>query len=629
MSRHLEVVPTDDVDLLALLGDDPEVPDAEILADRGKVDPAAGWADVPGLTAVHAAECEAQAITPAIAARMGVRSATTRGRTGMIFPYRARDGRVLDIYRLSDAERAKDPKGRKYAFPAGKTPPLSMITEAGGGGPVLLVEGTRQGLAVGSWAPQGYAVYGMNGCRGWAKNDLTFAAGRTVFVLFDVDMRTNGDVYDAAAKLAGELTVAGAAGVRFVYVPGSAKDGIDDVLGRTDPAQRTPMLARLLDGATGELGPHPDVRRELDRMRTLDAARRLFDAERRPPRPLAATVALAELLGRPDVAVRFRIGGLWPTGGKVLLTAPKKAGKTTLVGNLVRCLADGARFLRDPRPGRPGRELLAELDPDQFGGFDVAPICEGRRLVLLDFEMTEQQLKDWLRDQQIRSPERVHVQLLRGRGPWDIRDDEVRAEWAARLREVGTDVLLVDPLGPILHALGINENDNSEVGHFLGCLDRLCAEAGVGELFVAHHTGHEGERSRGASSLLGWGDATWSMTRDGDNRFLGAEGRDVAVGERVLTFDASTRRLGFGSLGGRSDLRESAHALVVMTLVGKDPGCSTRTLREALMGELKIGKTQAEDAIGKAVGSGRVHVHPGANRTHHHHPGSACEGGCP
>src|SRR5215472_3352184 len=39
--------------------------------------------------------------------------------------------------------------------------------------PVILTEGTKQSLAVASWAPDGYAVYGMAGCDAWRKLEIS------------------------------------------------------------------------------------------------------------------------------------------------------------------------------------------------------------------------------------------------------------------------------------------------------------------------------------------------------------------------------------------------------------------------------------------------------------------------
>ena len=47
----------------------------------------------------------------------------------------------------------------------------------------------------------------------------------------------------------------------------------------------------------------------------------------------------------PDEDATYRVTGLWPTGGRVVLSAQHKAGKTRLTGNLIRSLVDGDLFL--------------------------------------------------------------------------------------------------------------------------------------------------------------------------------------------------------------------------------------------------------------------------------------------
>lgn len=351
----------------------------------------------------------------------------------------------------------------------------------------------------------------------------------------------------------------------------------------------------------------------IHKMRLRRQAQEILDAESRPPRRPAATVSLAELLAEPDVEERWRIERLLPSGGKVLSHAPKKAGKTTLNGNLVRCLVDGDPF-------------LASRAPDGFPGFKVTPLTSGRRVVVLDFEMTRQQLKDWLRDQDIQNQDAVHVEFLRGH-PWDIRDDQIRAEWAERLGEVGADILLVDPIGPILHMLGIEENSNSEVGRFLANLDRLCVEAGVSEKFVSHHAGHNGERSRGASAFEGWPDAVWSLFRDGDTRFFAADGRDVSQPETELSHNSMSRHLALGRATTRATARATDDAEIIVDIVTESPGKTGNELKE-MARHTAIGTKQqnAHDAIKAAIAARRIHTHNGSNRRQLHHPGESCPG---
>jgi hypothetical protein len=89
---------------------------------------------------------------------------------------------------------------------------------------------------------------------------------------------------------------------------------------------------------------------------------------------------LTDFLAVPDEEVAHRVAGLWPTGGRVVLSASHKAGNTTLTGNLARSLVDGDPFL---------------------GMFPVAP---ARRVVHLDNELDERMLRRWLGDQGIAKP---------------------------------------------------------------------------------------------------------------------------------------------------------------------------------------------------------------------------------
>jgi hypothetical protein len=76
------------------------------------------------------------------------------------------------------------------------------------------------------------------------------------------------------------------------------------------------------------------------------------------------------------------------------MAAQYKAGKTTLRDNAVKSLADGYDFL------------------DRF---PVNRLEEGT-VVILDLELSEPMLQQWLRDQNIKNQDRVMVVPMRGRG---------------------------------------------------------------------------------------------------------------------------------------------------------------------------------------------------------------------
>jgi hypothetical protein len=346
--------------------------------------------------------------------------------------------------------------------------------------------------------------------------------------------------------------------------------------------------------------------------RVSRAAKRLVDAEERGPVDPPGASPLREFLARPRTGPKYRIDGLWPAGGKILITAPKKSGKTTLVGNLIRCLVDGDPFL-----GAPFTPVHGAPTGYRTTGVD-------RPVVLLDFEMTESMLVEWLADQQIEKIDLAYVELMRGRR-WDIRDDEVRGEWAAFLRSINAGTLIVDPIGPVMHALGIDENSNSEVGGFLAALDALAHDAALDEHAAVHHAGHgEEQRARGASSFLGWPDATWQITRGDGVSFLQAEGRDVALEETELRFDRTTRHLTLGE-GNRASTKAAGDVEMVVGFVTDNPGATQRDIVGELKREHQYGQQRAVEAVRAAVKDGHVHTHAGEGRRQHHHLGSACD----
>ncbi len=289
-------------------------------------------------------------------------------------------------------------------------------------------------------------------------------------------------------------------------------------------ADDDPEAARI----EAELAFNRAVAERVYTLRVSDEATRLYRAEAMPvaPEPVGLDLLLAE---EPE-RIAWRIESVFPINARVVLAAQRKAGKTTMTANLARCLVDGGLFL-DRWP--------------------VAPV--ERRVTVLDFEMSRNMLRDWLTAQAIVNAEKLTVWPLRGSAAaFDITTSAVRRQWATRLAELGTDVLIVDCLRPILDAIGLDES--REAGRFLVALDELAADAGIGEMVLVHHAGHQGERSRGDSRLRDWPDAEWRLVREkaeqeGEEpgpdakRFFMAEGRDVAVPESALDYNPATRRL--------------------------------------------------------------------------------------
>lgn len=287
-----------------------------------------------------------------------------------------------------------------------------------------------------------------------------------------------------------------------------------------------------------------------------------------------------------DEPVEYRIDRILPIGSRALMAAPAKAGKTTFMGNLVRCLVDGDRFL---------------------DAFDVVRPQGG--VLVIDDELDERMLRRWTREQGINRTDQLHFIALRGQvSTFNILDESTRALWAATIRATGATFVVLDCLRPVLDALGLSED--KDAGRFLVALDALMTEAGVPEFVVVHHTGHAGERSRGDSRLVDWPDVLWRLVRQKDEngtadmaapRFFTAFGRDVDVPEGLLAFEAEGRRLAYSATSRSAAAGAAALPAVLALLEQHAEGLSGRAIEEAAP---NLGASR--DAVRKALAAGRA-----------------------
>jgi hypothetical protein len=345
--------------------------------------------------------------------------------------------------------------------------------------------------------------------------------------------------------------------------------------------------------------PSPEDERErrigaaVERERATREARRRLDAEERGPIVIPAIETLRDRLARPVSPTRWRIHGWQPRDSRVMLAAPAKAGKSTLVGGYVRSLVDGDPWL--------GRE-------------DVEPVAG--RVVVLDTEMSAHQLDAWLRAQRIRHDDRVCVLPMRGRvSALDWLDDRTRGAWIGRLREVETSVLVLDCLRPVLDALGLDEH--RDAGRYLVALDALLTEAGIGEALIVHHMGHQGERARGDSRLRDWPDVEWRLVRREDDptgaRYIAAYGRDVDVPESELGYESLTRRLTIAGGSRRDAAHRDALEAVLSVLDDAGEAQSGRAI-EAALEDAEQPRAAIREALRMGVRTGVLVVTTGQRR---------------
>lgn len=497
--------------------------------------------------------------------------------------------RVHKALRVEGEVKVRAPTGVSLGLLPGRQPPTDDA-------PVVIVEGIMQTGCVATWAPPEYAVYGISGADGVGKEHapsvLAWLRDRRVWLWFDKDRHTKPGVAGAAKRWQRYLAVVGAAEVRLCDTPGP--DGIDDVVPTWPEDRRTFGLATLLDAAPPvSTDLHTiDTEHEAQRERIRRAARRLVDAEERPAAVLPEGIDLATMLDAPEPETPWRVEGWLPAGSRVILAAQAKLGKTHMAHNLVRALADGVAFLDGP---------------------PVVPV-EGT-VAVLDFEMSQRQLRAWLARQRIEHTERVMVFPLRGAASaFGILDLEVCARWVKLLTAHRVDFLVWDCLRPVADALGLDEHH--DMGALLTAFDELLAQAGIPEALIVHHMGHSAERSRGDSRLRDWPDVEWHLVGERTGRrHARAYGRDVDVPETGLTFDAETGRMSLVG-GSRATAKIDAITEAVIEYVAEHPGASRTTIEEALDHPRRAVRV----VLDGIAATGRVRTEDGPKRARLHFP---------
>lgn len=280
------------------------------------------------------------------------------------------------------------------------------------------------------------------------------------------------------------------------------------------------------------------VARALSDLHVRAEAKARFEAwtfERRWRKPITHGT-LTDELALPVEELVWRVTGLLPADGNAVLVAPRKAGKTTLVGALIRSLVDGVPFL--------GRYQVGQVES----------------VALFNYENTARQQRQWLRELGIVNTDRVHVLHLRG-SALALNVPDVRRYVTDWLRERAIQVWLPDPYARAGQGVILNENDNGQANEFTGLLDEIKTEAGVREIVMPAHSSNKGEveagneTSRGAGRLEDWADALWYLTSIEGQRYLRATGRDVELDETQIHYDQSTRNLTIGLPGrGRREV---------------------------------------------------------------------------
>jgi hypothetical protein len=264
--------------------------------------------------------------------------------------------------------------------------------------------------------------------------------------------------------------------------------------------------------------------------------------------PPVLPIGMDEFINQPGADTKYLIERLALWASTVILFAQAKVGKTTLVFNLLRSIADGRPFL---------------------GIFDIAETTG--KVGFLNYELTEDLCRTWAKRIPIEKTERVVFWNLRGLNN-PFRSREAMKEFAAQVLPMDVETLILDPLSGAF--IG-DTNNNDEVKRFFLMLEEFKVLAGVKHLFIMVHAGNDATKPRGATTLRDHPDAIWSMSKNSAGvRSFKAEGRDVSIDGGVLSFDEATGLLTFteGSMGSAVP---SALKAKIYEFIFTNPRCKT------------------------------------------------------
>lgn len=210
-----------------------------------------------------------------------------------------------------------------------------------------------------------------------------------------------------------------------------------------------------------------------------------------------------------EEAGRWVIPGLWPWGHKPLLTGQPKAGKTSLVVELVATLLiEGHRFL------------------DHFEPAALSQADRHRGVTLINAETPPRDLVEELQrrlgdDQEARSNlDVLHLETMGGAATLDLTQPEVVDQWAHRLTSCNTcdrsddwtpSVVVVDGLTAILQAA---DKGVEYYGAWYAKFRQLMIELRVPNALVVGHSTLTGNHSMGGTEALAGPDGLWTYSSD-------------------------------------------------------------------------------------------------------------------
>ena len=298
-------------------------------------------------------------------------------RKGVTYPYA--NGRIIRRYwdqkedkKGFQAEGVKNPTTVLYTMPPFT---LADVKAAGAQGKtIFLCEGEDDVDAIMTLCPGEFAISAPHGASSFHLVDAGPLPDFKIMAIVDDDEKGEKvwapQVVNKLRGGAGSLDFAKARAGKDASDHVNAGYPMDKLVPWHPPVDQGHEYAEVFDF---------EVEQAAFRLRVREAAQRKVRTEQQRDLGDIEPIRLTEFLARPKPAVRYRIDPLWRRGYRIVLAAQFKAGKTTMVDNIMRSVRDGEPFL---------------------GEFDTVP----GQVTLIDFEMDPDTVQEWLRSSKSATP---------------------------------------------------------------------------------------------------------------------------------------------------------------------------------------------------------------------------------
>ena len=290
--------------------------------------------------------------------------------------------------------------------------------------------------------------------------------------------------------------------------------------------------------------------------------------------PPVEPIQMDEYINQTGVKTKYLIESLALWESTVILFAQAKVGKTTLVFNLLRAIADEEPFL---------------------AAFTVAET--NGKIGFLNYELTDDLCRTWAKRIPMSNTDRVMFWNLRGQNN-PFRSREAMKEFAAQVQPIDIETLILDPFSGAF--IG-DTNNNDEVKRFFLMLEEFKVLAGVKHLFIMVHAGNDANKPRGATTLRDHPDAIWSITMTRSRtRYFKAQGRDVSLEEGVLSFDEATGLLSFNRAAVSSSASDYM-TTVFLEFIAANPRCKASDIDKQCKGSKERKAEVRKDLVARGL----------------------------